>query len=292
MNRIAHRLTFALFALFAFLSACSDGPERYYITTERIYLPADTDAGEARDAMGWNSSDLPETRDAAGKPKPKDGWQQTADLITGDTVKTGSMQADFPHAGYYTVQMGIQPPDQTLTPTAWDCVADVFWTVEGSTLQRTVSVGNGVSISGPGQAVKVIVRDRSDPTISTFGIPYKVFIQVTPGTRPSEERPPTLLAFTKLQVVPPLTALAVNVPPNAGVISVEVSLGRSPAAANPPPQQDLFTQQSAGLAPIKQYDPARIHGFVPLAPNVTRVNYFNNDAALNQTVQITWGIDG
>ena len=47
----------------------------------------------------------------------------------------------------------------------FDAIAEVTWSTQGSDVRREVSVGNGVSISGTAQAVKVSVYDRTSSLI-------------------------------------------------------------------------------------------------------------------------------
>lgn len=216
----------------------------------------------------------------------KDGWQQAAVLKTGDRLKTLSMQANFPVSQYYTVQFGVIVPLDPLF-SGFDAVAEITWIVEGQLVRRRVSVGNGVSVSGPGQAVKVVVSDVSIPAIA--GFEYTVSVQVTPGTRPSVSRPPTLRGFSVQQALLGGGTLDLAVPENAGVISVETSYAFD--VAQPTVGFPILVQQSSFFGAIKSYYANVETGFVALAPNAQVVTLFNLDVHA-YFVQWTWGIDG
>lgn len=219
----------------------------------------------------------------------KDGWQQSGTLTTGDRLKIVSMQANFATAGFYTIQFGIQPPPQSAPFFGvFDTTADIEWSVEGATVRRTVSVGNGVSVSGPGQAAKVTIRDVTVPLVPTD---YTVAVQITPGTRPSVERPPTLRGIpAALNAAAGGGGFTLQIPPDAGVISVETSYGSlfsPPSIVNPILVNHLNT---AGTT--KAYYADVETTFVPVNPSTTAVTVKNFDPLVDFLVQLTWGIDG
>lgn len=262
-------MTKFVFILLA-LAACSDDYNTYNIKSDGAEMP---------------------DHDTRAK---KQGWQQSGTLTTGDTTKQVSMQADFPVAGYYTVQFGVKPPElppPTAQP-AFDIEAEITWSVEGQFVRRLVSVGNGTSVSGPGQAVKVTIRDKTAETFPlTAALDYTVSVQVTPGTRPAEERPPILRGFPEVVDVAPLGVTSIDVPPDAGVISVETTAGIftfPPATA----QANVQVVQSTAGVVLKAYMLGDVKGFVPLAPNARLVSIRNNSAVDTYRIQFTWGIDG
>lgn len=226
--------------------------------------------------------------------KPKDGWQQSGTLFTAKPDQMVTCQANFAKAEYYTVQLAvIQTPDITapgyIGLGTYAAEADIEWSVEGSTVRRTVSLGNGVSISGTGQAVKVTLRDVSDPAIGVS--PYIVQVQIAPGTRPAKSQPPTLQGFIVTQILGVAPAfIDLPIPPNAGVISVETSGALFLLGVNFRDNTRVSHRNAFGQI-IKAYDPTQEVGFVPVAPNATFVRITNLSANIFQ-VNFTWGIDG
>ncbi len=222
----------------------------------------------------------------------KTGWQKAGKLRTGKVVDTVQALANFPKCEYYTVQFGVTPP---VIPAGWagfiDVRADVLWSVEGVTTNRTLSIGNGAAISGSAQGIKVIAYDRTVLSGGVGAIPhveYDVIIQITPGTRPSKNQPPVLNSgLATLQFGPGFVDSIVN--PDAGIISVDVTVGQLTLTTAPLGQVEhlnFFGQI------LKMYDPSIVTGFVPLATGTTLVRYSSREAATTHVVQFTYGIDG
>lgn len=229
------------------------------------------------------------------RPKGSLGWQQSGELVTTDHNKSFSMQRNFaPYAGVYTIQFGVIPPTDPLNPSsvvAFEAEADISWAVEGGTIRRRVSIGNGVEISAPAQAVNVVVHDVSDPLVSFAGRPYVVFVTCAPGPRASTSQLPTLVEFSLNQSIGPASGLIVPVPDGAGAISVEVTIFTDvPGVALAP--NTVVVQQDAGLGTVKLYDITdKAPLFVPLAPNAISIEV-HNFGAVPIRAQVTWGIDG
>jgi len=220
------------------------------------------------------------------------GWSKSGDLQTFDKLGEASMQCNFPIAGYYTVQFGISPPDGIITNP--DVTADVTWSVEGNYVRRRLSVGNGVSISGTGQAVSVKARDTT--LLGPSGIKYGIFILVSPGTRPSRMNPPFLRAIVNpagpvpyLVTIPAAGTVTVPIPNEAGASSVNVEVNTS---APFDPTQATVVQKGAGIFLVyKAYMPLVETGFVPLFPSATQIEIINNGATPIE-VCVMFGIDG
>jgi hypothetical protein len=227
-----------------------------------------------------------------------------------DTTKQVSMQADFPEPGQYTIQFSIE---QKVNPTALGILprqtsqaqASIVWSVEGGTIQRRVEVANGMSISGVGEAVKIVMTDttRAGPSFPAgFDPDYLVACQVSRGVRANIQQPPTLLpddttgagniwddGFCEL---PPLgvSHLAI-IPQNAGVVSVSVQVC-SPGGALIP-EGSVFVRQRTSATigrTFKEYDP-RDATWVPLAPGANAIIVVNTNA-FNVDVSMLYGIDG
>lgn len=246
------------------LSACT------YDTTVDEKEPAD----EPGDAMFSDTS------------LQKSGWQQSGKLTTGNTNKAVTCQADFaPRAGYFTVQIGIDG----FVGKSRNTEATIIFSVEGGQISRRITVGNGATISGPGQAVRVRVIDKT--TVTPLGSDYGVQIQISPGVRPTTEQPPTLYGGF-FQQGPGI--VAIPIPQDAGVISVDVEAimqNAMGAIVAPPPNVVAKLLDSAGVA-LKIYYIGVDATFVPVPPNAAFLEIQNFDAANTALASVIWGIDG
>lgn len=227
------------------------------------------------------------------------GWGQAGPLITGRTDKQVSMQAVFSPetAGEYTLMFNMSGNPASNNPIFAEAL--IIWSVEGHSVTRRVNVGDGISVTGVGQAVKVIMTDA---TSSIFGAPnqveYQVACQVAPGSRGSNKQPPTLVPVHALGTpsaasgsgfFPVLTGntTAVAIPQDAGVISVYITVG---GATEPTPLTARVFHLYAGN-PVKDYDPRDFPDWVPVTPGADQILLSNTSGeTLNFTV--TFGIDG
>jgi hypothetical protein len=228
------------------------------------------------------------------------GWSKSGSLKTFDTLAELSMQCNFPIAEYYTVKFGVdQDPALPVQP---DVTADVVWSVEGNYVRRKLSIGNGTTISGTGQAVSVKVHDTT--LLGPTGQSYNVNVLVSPGVRPAKLAPPFLRAvFTVplgaspyLVPVPAAGFVDIPIPPNCGIVSADVELvALTPALALSPTsitvEQINVTLLPAGV--YKFYYPLIEVGFVPIFPSATvlRVSNFNAVAPA-MVVSVLFGVDG
>lgn len=237
-----------------------------------------------------------------------DGWAKTGVLITGKTQSNYSMQAAFERAlkgsgaQYYTIEFGVQPPGNGVFAAR----AEIIWSTEGNDVRRLISIGNGAVISGTAQAAKVTVFDvtPNNPTHpADLGFNYRIDTLITPGCRPSQQMPPRLFELPTFSggginsfQVPAGGSLAIPVPKNAGVISVNVNafLTASPNAAIPPGVAAASLDGPTGyglLMNIKPTDePSNSSAWVPVPPNA--INLFLNATGDNVTFAVTWGIEG
>jgi hypothetical protein len=217
------------------------------------------------------------------------GWAQSGEMETQNADKQVSVQANFPVAREYTVQFLVTPPaivpNQPLT-----IQADITWTTNGNQIVRRVSVGNGVSVQGTAEAVKVTIRDLTP--VGGPKLPYTAGISVAPGGRASSALPPTLVDTTPHTVAAGANLL-LSIPQNVGITSVYVAVF-AVTAANVPvavPENNLSVSQNHPTGPLKRYDP-RLYEFVPMAPGATALQLFNDTAADFVTFFVTYGIDG
>jgi len=228
----------------------------------------------------------------------KDGWSSSGSLTTEGSGQPISLQAAFPAADVYTVQFAVSPPASGV----FRAVATIIWTVEGNQIVRQLDVGNGISISAPSQAVRVMVNDQTTVGLSGHaGETYTVTIAVTRGVRPASDRPPTLAADG---VIAPATATSIapiNLPPGAqatylvpsgaGVVSVAVSAASLLAGVTP----DVLIAQGNPVINTKLYkyaDQGAGDSFISIAPFATQVLVKNLDPTNNVIVSAAWGVDG
>jgi len=185
----------------------------------------------------------------------------------------------------YTIKFGVTPPT---APDVANPEADITWSVAGNFVTRRVSVVNGASISGTGEAVKVAVRDRTLAGLAGVKS-YPVTIMVTPGTRPAIEQPPILAAsFFGFGLIAGAT-LPVTIPRDAGPISMNFQAAAVPFA--PLADEDLVIQQFAGATLLTQCN-WRDFTWITIHPNADRVDIVNTTAATKIFVGMVFGIDG
>lgn len=232
-----------------------------------------------------------ESNYAQGAP-PKDGWQQSGQLVTGNSDRIVMLQAAFPESGTYTVEIGVTPP--LLQSRFFVAEAEIVWKVEGGFVRRVISVIDGATISGVGQAVSVTIRDVSiDPGAAiVLGETYTVYIQVARGSRPSVEQPPRLIRPSPSTLIYSVTSIGptasqvFDVPEDAGVISVYIGAANI-VAATPTEFYAIMANPGQNVMIVK--DPV---GWIPLVPGTNTVTLTNLDAVNNLIVTLIWGIDG
>lgn len=221
------------------------------------------------------------------------GFGTSDDLIAGNPAKHVTLQYPLRCASEHTVQLGLMTGAENPAPGVvlqYAAEAEIFWSCGGNTVRRRVSVKDGMSISGVGEHVKVIVTDKS---VFVEGGPedqihWPVSILVAPGARGTIQQPPYLeepAAFT----VPAAGASApILVPRECGVVSVYVTAATpvgTVAADN-----FLVVDQFTFIQLQKRYDP-RNYGWVPISPTATHL-ILRNATAAEATFNVVWGIDG
>ena len=223
----------------------------------------------------------------------------TGNLILGNTTKSVHMQAVFESPVYITVQIDAQPPSGGAPAYGFfDAYAVIGWSVKGGgTVRRTVSVGNGVTISAPAQGVTVSVFDQSTTYPLADGTEYFVTIQATPDSRPSTTNPPWLEGYYPAQLIPPLGTLALIVPQGVGAHSAQVLLSQSVdffPTVSTIPITAIVSQANSGAAeiPLASYNPQAQTGFVPLASGCNLLLVYNTSTTDTYQCSVKWGIDG
>jgi hypothetical protein len=161
-----------------------------------------------------------------GADKSK-GWSKSGSLTTMKTDKTVQTQAtEFGQAMQFTVQFSVtQIANPSATNVRQRAKALVTWSVAGNSVSRQITLYDGASISGVGEAVKVVVSDdsvRIGPATAFDNQPYDVAFQFAPGTRPSQQQPPF---YYESGTHPALVATVnVPIPQNIGVISTFIQV--------------------------------------------------------------------
>jgi hypothetical protein len=227
----------------------------------------------------------------------KDGWSVGRAMLSGDKSRTASLQADFRQKpGIYTAQFTIVPTDLTPPPpilafyAPMRAEATIDWAVEGNTVTRKISVTNGASISGPGQAVRIVVEDTTVVVPGgILGQKYFVGITLVPGLRAADGIPP-ILNESGVTFLPVTSSVLTNVPQNVGIKSVLVTVG-TPSGAPLPEQTIQVYQYAPGGQLLALYDP-RAYEFYPLMPGCVAILIQNNSATEPVATSVSWGVDG
>jgi hypothetical protein len=234
----------------------------------------------------------------------KKAWCGFSDLFTGGAGTPGvfpgggpqqsTLQALFEEEpGYYSLEFSVASLPVDPGPGGPGNVSGIFqataiinWKVEGNKNQRIITVGNGVTISGLGQGVDVAMLDNT-PVFATTNLKYTITATLSKGVRPFTSNPPTLFGLAATNVAAS-GAVAVPIPPNCGISSVEVNVSPTVPAVQP----NVVVAHRNAATIFKSYDPQKNIGFVDLAPNCTQVRISNLDPANAVTVSLVWGIDG
>lgn len=246
----------------------------------------------------------------------KKAWSASGTLYTPGVGAVGNgfgLQADFvENPGYYTVQFTLDYPTvpAPFAAPVIRALAEVGWSVEGTTNRRLLHVTSGAVISGAGQGVVVKLIDDSIVVDEPFppGLKYQAHITLVKGNRPqmAGNQPPiyqptptgssvTILADQLGYEIPAGTGtgagpgvVSIDVPQNAGINSVLFCVapiqGDLPLTAAQLAQITLNT--SAGT-----FDGNRLGTWIPIPPGsdaVSLVNYTNQDF----TGTIVFGVEG
>jgi hypothetical protein len=237
----------------------------------------------------------------------KTGWGTSGTLTTGDTSKFVSLQANFADAqgaGSYTVEFSRGTNVNADNPIFATAIVQI--SVEGTTIQRMVSVGDGASLTCVGQSVRIRIIDATfnPPGVGPqVAVDYGVSVTIAPGERGSNKQPPTFV----LQVadvplpqdqggffqIPAGQTRTIPVPQDAGAVSLYVTAWNETTFTNAVGEltiEQSFGPISPGVA-TKVYDAANYRDWVPLAPGVTFINLVNHSTH-DYTGTVTLGIEG
>lgn len=223
----------------------------------------------------------------------KIGWSASGDLITGDSIKQVTLQADFPIPDVYTVEFNLTDNPTPSIQVATRAEAFITWSVEGNNVTRRVNVGNGISVTGVGQACRVVINDTTDKITFPAGLgkPYNVSMNLSRGPRAATTQQPTLLPFPGAQatdfLVAPGFPVSVPVPLDAGVTAVCVFIvGFAPLPEFAP----VVVHTNGGATNFAQYDP-RQEFWVPVIPG-TRIIKVGTATPDSFVATVLFGIDG
>lgn len=241
------------------------------------------------------------------------GWSGTG-ILFNDGQSNKGMAANFLERSNneipsknYTVQFAIskiKTLDNFDTAVYFiNPVGVITWSVAGNSVRREVSVTNGLSLTGVGEGVKVVVYDRTPA--GQIPVSYQVDITVAPGSRASENQPPTYcptLALTEGMIIVGNQTLqnqvVLNIPVNAGCISVYVTAIRADLTTPLTTLQARVDQVDANDVIVRTYDPNSNFPttFVPLMPTAVKLILNNtmggSDPGNDIAFAVTYGIDG
>jgi len=225
------------------------------------------------------------------------GWSATGSLIARQPRETKAvqLQAVFEQSGNYTVQFSVDP--KTFSGLILNPIAEIIWSCEGNSVRRVVSVINGLSVSGMGQACKVTIYDATPGTFVFPGVEYDVSVQVVPGVRASTQQPPTFAPIIAgypgigSVILSAGSSIVVDVPQNIGAISTYITAGASPVPVILS-EADLQVVQLDSLGIFLKMTDPREMAWVPLAPSAVHLYLFNNHPTSNVLFSLAYGIDG
>lgn len=243
----------------------------------------------------FGSEDDEESELIIGHPEPpreiqakSGGWSASGTLTQGNTTKKVTLQVQFPRAEDYTVQFKLTPSSYSTVKSA-EVEAEIVWSVEGNSVTRRVSVTNGLSVTGTGQAVRVTIYDVSSIVDSTNS--YIASVQVAPGARATTENPPQL--HEDITYIDGQANASFNVPANAGISAVAVLVSQTdPNTYGPISDQAVQVRHIANAGAVNVYDPRQVF-WVPITPGTESITIYNYQIAGAEIgAKVIWGIDG
>jgi hypothetical protein len=259
------------------------GPSNTYVTNE--YQPVD--GGEELMISGRQSQ--PNTM-TTGITNPVNGLQ----------VSLVNPQGQ-PESGTMTLQFQVQPPVSATNGIngVFACQALISWTISGNRVTRRISVGNGRTITGVGEAVTVQLIDHTADIFGvgspSLGLGYGVDVQVGIGPRGSTAQLPTLTeanSFVVLDGTTPTESL--KIPQDAGAIAVQVLVSAEAGLATPTDDFSVSAIFNNGAGNIGAFDPLNDKGMIPIPAGANNLSITNNTTGPTIPLRITviWGIDG
>jgi len=241
-----------------------------------------------------------------GGTSKQHAWGVSGKLVTGGN-QTQGLLANFDEPGEYTIEFGIElPTTQHATYSPPRAEADITFSAAGFAITRRVTLSNGLTISGTGQSVRVVIRDVVTKlgltTHNPFpGEEYLVTATVVKGVRPTGPIPPMLSPDGAVTggatgeggtyfIDPGLTGASANVPvpQGVGVTGVFVSIGASAAIPTGLLVVEMYGHNHSGAG---YYDP-RLFQWVPLVPGVEQINIVTKVGCPPVFATVYFAIDG
>jgi hypothetical protein len=235
--------------------------------------------------------------DLGGENIGKDGWGLYANLDTSTPTKGGHISAIFPKAGIYTVQLsaiGVVAGGFKSNP-----MADIKWTLEGQVQRRLISITQGTSISGVGEAATVTVYDDSALMIGSDQT-YQILIQMGLGNRTGADPlyypvidcrlPGGFGVHAGAAHVAAHSTRTLFVPRDLGIMGVNVytTLTEAEIAAGESATMRLISATGSVLTwDVAKYPEA----FVPIPVNMNNLTLVNN-TGLAKWFGVAYKIDG
>lgn len=243
---------------------------------------------------------------------PRTGWSQSGKLHSGSKTDQVTLQVVFPYAGDFTVEFNATgTPANANQPVYPEAL--INWVVNGNIVTRRVTIGDGTSVTGVGESVRVIMTDNTPQLIGPDGVSYGVSCQVSMGTRGGSKQPPfwtpQFIDDANLQPTQIATAdgdstgggtylvrshhsINVSIPQDAGAIMLFATgwdeTTQTLAAGEVTIQ--MFNSTGGGFT-TKIYDPFVFNDWVPIVPGTDTIN-IGNASAHNVIVSLAVGIDG
>lgn len=240
------------------------------------------------------------------------GWSTSGTLQTGVTTNSVHLQANFEDSpGEYTVQFNVDAASNIF----FNALATLQWSVEGNTVTRVVTVGNGTSISGVGQGVRVSVVDATSIDMCNIAgqgaAKYGVSISVIQGIRATTQQP-VLYTLTEQRASGIYGAVVTNGEPrfivaNGFPVTIQIpqSIGAISFFAHATETQGTFGVPSNGdglltaavnteglQRAIVEVDASDTDIWWPLPPAASQIILITGKPGLIIAWNITLGIDG
>lgn len=235
-------------------------------------------------------------------PPPTPAWSVSGTLATPDalgntpTLEVG-LQQTFAEPGTYTIEFDVVSMPPALSPSA-AAEATIQWTVKGNLITRKVTIASGVSISGTGEAIRIVIVDASDNNVGTASYEYKVTALVTKGVRPTNPGYPILVepVLESSFFVTQGTDITLDIPQGVGVNTIHVVPGQflvgGGAVVSDLTYKDLkVTQIDNTTAAVGQFMPVN-RPYMPLIPGATQLVLSCTRAASQVQVTVFFGVDG
>ncbi len=235
-----------------------------------------------------------ESRMATMGRRGSGNWSKSGTLTTQSPDNTVQLDQIMPEPDNYTVQFSVTPDPLITYTDPIRAIGTVLWKVDGLFLQRKVTIGNGISISGTAEAITAIITDDTGSVGGANAFGYAASVQISKGTRASIQQPPTFIPK-----VPSVQTAIVNtgtldiaVPSNAGAISyMTLASPSAPGAAVIAGGITCAQQLVVGGTNAFISDPILDRGWIPLSPNVTNLR-ITNKSGVAVNVSVIFGIDG